>query len=646
MNGSWMVTSPKEQKWGVRFAEAVCAHNQTPEECIKALALLPEQCEGAAWDRAFALKEDEITNNVLAQAAYSISEIKGWNNGKGAILTPNILAEEMVRMSLIEWIGIHCNCGKGEIAHLACRIMQGGTEIAEDLKAIIKNVIWYDPCIGGGAYPMAVAEVYRQLGILEYPEIYGCDINPLYVETAVRRLSLYYGKGAETFYRSRMICRDALAKQQEHWMSAEMPDQQNVYDIVIGNPPYVRAESIDVEKRKTYHQNYPEAGERNADLYVYFIAHGLRTLKRNGVLTFVTPAQFQSSSYGKAIRRTIQKQGNLCAVADFNELPVFKNIGIHTSVYTIAKVKNKKEFLRYEYDALPQRHPLALLYSNGTWLPQDNISEQGWIFSSPDARSIVNFLEGRGTPLKKYSRGVYSGIKTGCKKAFFMTEEDLKGFEPYDCGYCKRMIVPKKIKKWRSVWDGDYIALIEKDEQLNEYSKIYIHMAAYQKELQARTDISGHKTWYGLRSCAYYKMFFQPKIIFPDISTECRFSMDRDSLIVPDGAFFIPGEDYYLLGILNSCIGRYYFKQKCARIGNPMKGGRIRFKKVYVENFPVVPQKENLLTAREISDLVKRAVDQGEMSVQDQKELDRLVLKMYQVPVYMKSTIQEELNAV
>ena len=77
-----------------------------------------------------------------------------------------------------------------------------------------------------------------------------------------------------------------------------------------------------------------------------------------------------------------------------------------------------------------------------------------------------------------------------------------------------------------------------------------------------------------------------------------------------------------------------------------MKGGRIRFKKVYVETFPVMRKEEDLLTAREINVLAKRAVDRGGMSDQEKRELDRLALKMYQIPAYMKNTIQEELDAV
>ena len=57
-------------------------------------------------------------------------------------------------------------------------------------------------------------------------------------------------------------------------------------------------------------------------------------------------------------------------------------------------------------------------------------------------------------------------------------------------------------------------------------------------------------------------------------------------------------------------------------------------------------KEEDLLTAREINVLAKRAVDRGGMSDQEKRELDRLALKMYQIPAYMKNTIQEELDAV
>ena len=243
--------------------------------------------------------------------------------------------------------------------------------------------------------------------------------------------------------------------------------------------------------------------------------------------------------------------------------------------------------------------------------------------------------------MKEYSGGVFSGIKTGCKKAFFLNESDLESYKDYDMDHCRKMIIPKRITAWKSQWAEDYLALVKKDEVLDLDSELYKRMLLYKNDLCSRSDVSGHDTWYGLRKCGYYDKFEQPKIIYPDISTECRFSMDCEARYVPDGAFFIAGEDYYLLGVLNSCIGRYYFRQKCARIGNPQMGGRIRFKKVYVEGFPVIDPAEDVDIAKEIELLARTAVKKGGINKEDSRRLDELVLILYNVPREYKTTIQE-----
>ena len=328
-------------------------------------------------------------------------------------------------------------------------------------------------------------------------------------------------------------------------------------------------------------------------------------------------------------------------VADFNELPVFKNVGVHTTVYCLAKAKNNNQFRRYEYTELPKTKPLSLLYSDGFLLPQENISEEGWVFSSSKAHIVLSYLDSKGVPLCQYSSGVFSGIKSSCKKAFFMRSNQTEGFTPYDWSYCKKMILPKDIKKWKTDWKDNYFAIVKKDELLDEDSLIYQHMLGYRNDLESRTDIIGHKTWYGLRQCGYYDRFEDTKIIYPDISTECRFSMDTEGYYIPDGAFFIPGEDYYLLGLLNSCIGQYYFRQKCARIGNPQMGGRIRFKKVYVENFPVIAKSTDLALARQIEKVTKDICN--EINVDHNIVLlDELAIQMYSISEEMSEIIRGE----
>lgn len=641
MSDLWMAISPAEIECANKIADRINKECHTREELIAAIqnVELYSTDFDVDWSAPFAADSESISGNVLAQIAYNISDVELLNEGNGVVLTPNILAEDMVKVSIIEWLTSNVPCSEKDLYDFIFDNKEN--EISSLVKSKCQEIHWYDPCVGGGAFPLAIAKVYLELGIDTPPNIQGYDIDPYYVEATVTRLSFVYGKSKRNQFEKHFLCEDALDTHLSQIGLFDGDLSKTKYDVAIGNPPYIRGTAIDPTAKKKYSENYPELQGKSTDLYTYFICNGINALKETGVLTFVTPAQFQISNYGKPIRRVMHESTEVRVVADFNELPVFKNVGVHTTVYCISKKRNHNDFRRYEYTELPQEQPLSLLYTDGFMLPQENIGEDGWVFSSTKAHLVLSFLESSGLPLYKYSPGVFSGIKSSCKKAFFLKPTHTEGFTEYDWNHCKKMILPKDIKKWKSDWQEDYFAIIKKDELLKEDSLIYKHMLGHRKELESRTDIVGHSTWYGLRQCGYYDRFEGAKIIYPDISTECRFSMDTESTYIPDGAFFIPGEDYYLLGLLNSCIGQYYFRQKCARIGNPKMGGRIRFKKVYVENFPVVDRSKDDYIAGQIERVVK-TICEGICVDENTEILDELVLSLYDIPDEMRGIIKGE----
>ncbi len=639
MVDSWMVVSDKELELGKKIANDICDNYESTEDCLDAMPIVVTGlAERVLWGKPFADRKEEITGNLLTQVAYSISEKKMLNEDNGVVLTSNILAEDMVRVSLVEWLTLNTDVDRKHIINF---VYDNDSLYKEVLKAKCIEIKWYDPCVGGGVFPLSIIQVYKEMGIDKMPAIYGFDLDPFYVCATKMRIALIYGQSVMSLLDERIITGDALDSHLQQYNLFSCGMEEN-YDVVIGNPPYIRGEAIEKGLRSKYASNYPELENKSTDLYTYFICHGINSLSDNGVLTFVTPAQFQVSKYGKPIRKVIKEKCDLKIIADFDELPVFKNIGVHTSVYCLAKNKNNEDFIRYEYTDLPCKRPFAELYKNGFRLPQKNVDETGWIFSSQDARTIIDHIESKGIILSEYSGGVYSGIKTGCKKAFLLHENEIdEKFTEYDLAHIRKMLIPKNIKAWKSNWKDEYLLIIKKDEIIDENSEIYKRVLGFKEELSNRSDVEGHATWYGLRECGYYDKFEEPKIIYPDISTECRFTMDIDAKYIPDGAFFIPGEDYYLLGILNSCVGRYYFKQKCARIGNPKLGGRIRFKKVYVEQFPVVLPDTSPELASKITRIAQNASNDGFISEENLKELDEAVLKMYEIPEEYVKVLRE-----
>jgi len=102
--------------------------------------------------------------------------------------------------------------------------------------------------------------------------------------------------------------------------------------------------------------------------------------------------------------------------------------------------------------------------------------------------------------------------------------------------------------------------------------------------LQKRWDKGNY--WWELRGCDYYDKFEKPKIIYPDIATTCRFALDRNGYFSSNTTYFIPNDYLYLLGILNSKLGQFYFSDVCAGLEG---GGStyLRFFGQYLEGFPV-----------------------------------------------------------
>ena len=88
----------------------------------------------------------------------------------------------------------------------------------------------------------------------------------------------------------------------------EFPEifNENGFDIVIGNPPYVRQERI--KEIKPYLKDNYEVYTGVADLYVYFFEKGLKLLKNRGMFSFICSNKFARVNYGKNLQKINSKQ--------------------------------------------------------------------------------------------------------------------------------------------------------------------------------------------------------------------------------------------------------------------------------------------------------------------------------------------------
>jgi hypothetical protein len=122
---------------------------------------------------------------------------------------------------------------------------------------------------------------------------------------------------------------------------------------------------------------------------------------------------------------------------------------------------------------------------------------------------------------------------------------------------------------------------------ISRYPAIEDHLKEYRDNLQKRAT---RQAWYELQQLQYNFAPFMdgPKIIFPDIATTPRFALDEIGYYGSNTTYFIPRRDLYLLGLLNSSLGHFYFVKTCAGLEGKNET-YLRFFGQYLEGFPVRP---------------------------------------------------------
>jgi adenine-specific DNA-methyltransferase len=108
------------------------------------------------------------------------------------------------------------------------------------------------------------------------------------------------------------------------------------FDVVIGNPPYVRQEQIK-ELKPALKEEY-ECYTGVADLYVYFFEKGYRLLKSGGALTYISSNKYFRSGYGEKLRKYLGEQATVQHLIDFGDASVFEAIA-YPSIIQVSKAK-------------------------------------------------------------------------------------------------------------------------------------------------------------------------------------------------------------------------------------------------------------------------------------------------------------------
>lgn len=506
-------------------------------------------------------------------------------------------------------------------------------------KAQLHDPHWFDPCGGAGVFPVEILRFYSEnLGArnhLEFPKITVSEISSRGVAVSFVNVILTLqslGVSVDEYINAgklKFILGDTLDRFQEN---IDIFSGRGEFDIVIGNPPYVRASRLSKNYKKKISLFFSGLYSGSADLYTYFIAAGIANINPNGILAYITPAAFIRAKSGASLRKWLLRNASLDTFIDLDETKVFEDADLHSAIYVFRKSNDVSKSIQYRH--IQTREQLESLIGGRILLENafiDAPSGAGWAFhSSPNSLEDYSKTFSGCVRMQDLGVKIYSGIRPGFSAAFFIDEEQCERFhQETRKKWVKPLILPSNIKKWSGAKKNHYMIVIPMGVDAVD-EEIINFLLPYKDNLIKRAEVKNKEHWYALRSCSYYCEMEKRKIAFPDLSSQQRFSMVGQGVYVPDGAYFIDSDSFVLLGILNSDLAKEYFVHRCSSVGSLKSKGRFRFKKEFVKDFPLpLHALSDGMTQRNIARVVSKIIEKGETDERIH-ELNKLVKELYQ----------------
>lgn len=436
------------------------------------------------------------------------------------------------------------------------------------------------------------------------------------------------------------------------------------FDLIIGNPPYIRQEEIK-ELKPNLAKNY-KVYKGTSDIYTYFYELGFNILKSNGVLSFITSNKYTRAGYGEALREFLLKNVSILDYIDLNGIKVFDSATVDTSILSFEKLKSKDSSFRYL--ALDNENLKACRYSidlckDFKELSQKSLSKENFTFSDESTNSLKAKIERIGTPLKEWQGlNIYRGILTGYNEAFIISTEKRNEIlenckdeaeKERTAKLIRKMLRGRDIKRYSYEWAGLWIifipwhfpnvekpkTMLENEQDLKEqYPSLYKHLLSHKERLSKRNkeETGIRYEWYCLQrwGANYYQEFEKEKLGWQRITQEPSFILERECILLDSMAFMVANsknELKYLLGFLNSSLIFYYFKN----IGHLYSDKGFLLSNQYVEKFPIPKiNSKNQKIADElvnsVDEILKAKEQDKNANTQElENKINSLVYKLY-----------------
>jgi hypothetical protein len=377
------------------------------------------------------------------------------------------------------------------------------------------------------------------------------------------------------------------------------------FDVVLGNPPWVRLHRIPEATRKQFRETYEvfrsahwQTGARSAraapgfasqvDLSALFAERSLALLKSGGTLALLLPAKLWRSLSGGGVRQLFATRAAVTHLEDASEARHTFDAVVYPSLL-VARNESRPQHVTVVVHGVAGERSWPTTLARSAF---DATPGAPWILLPPDARCAFERIRAAGPPLAMTSFGAPRlGVKSGCNAAFLVHRADeARGLAAVvdasgESGTLERNVLRPALKgdslrAWRAAESG--LAIVWTHDDAGPLASLPRRtadwLARHRGVLSHRADAKGTKRWWTLfRVDAADSR--QTRLVWADFGRRPRALVlpAGDSTVPLNTCYVLPSEDpddaWALAALLNSRIAAAWLNA----IAEPARGGYRRY---------------------------------------------------------------------
>ncbi len=437
------------------------------------------------------------------------------------------------------------------------------------------------------------------------------------------------------------------------------------FDLIIGNPPYIRIQGLDKNSSQYYKKHFKVAS-KNYDIYILFIEQCFKLIKKQGVISFIMPHKWFNADFGVNLREFAKDK--ISKIISFEEFQIFdastytalqwfENNSLHLKFVQADKnIKTKEEMSNFIFN---------LKEENFKMINNKKLSSSFWSFEENSNQEIFSKIN-QHISVKDLFR-VFVGLQTSKDSVYFLKDcqENKISVKGYSKELDKEVEIEKEILKPLLMGDSFHryekpisnsmvlfpycgqdntdvkkMCLYDENELKSKFPKAWEYLKECESILRARENGRfDNEKWYQFGRTQGINQENISKLLCPDICNNTHFVLDNlgEFYFTTTIYGYVRNEEYknldykYLMAVLNSSL-TWWFLQKTSVV---MRGGFYRIKPAYIEKFciPKINSKNEKLAdelINSVDEILKAKEQDKNANTQElENKTNSLVYKLY-----------------